>query len=192
MDTDKVPKKKSELDEYQRSDSLRVIRLPSFDPIHSYAKDMELALASEERKEVQLAANAIAKEFNCCMEIPDSPVRVLGVRPRKVTEKSVWETFGDYDTETNKIRLWMRTAILQKPSAFGTFLSTLCHELCHHLDVVQLDLPNSFHTRGFYARAGYLYHHIRNTPIKELIWSPHKDGTYSINWPATMRGTGRR
>ncbi|MBX9689425.1 MAG: hypothetical protein K2X27_22135 [Candidatus Obscuribacterales bacterium] len=187
MNTDKIPRKNSLKNEYDLSESIHSILLPPAEPSRSYAKKMELALAAEDKKGVQAAANAISKEFAAVYEIPTAPVRVLGVRPRLVTEKSVWETFGDYDTETMKIRLWMRTAILQKPSAFGTLLSTLCHELCHHLDVVQLELPNTYHTRAFYERAGLLYHHIRNTAIRPLVWTAHNDGTFSINWPATMR-----
>ncbi len=192
MNTDKVPKRKLLLDEYLRSEDLKTIALPKPEPVRSIAKQMEEALASENKREVQAAANAIGKEFAALFQIPISPVKVLGVRPRKVTEKSVYETFGDYDTETMKIRLWMRTAVLQKPSAFGTLLSTLCHEFCHHLDVVGLDLPNTYHTRGFYERAGLLYHHIRDTPIRPLVWTKHNDGTFSINWPATMRGSTRK
>lgn len=187
MNTDRVPREADLLSEYARSEKLRNLRLPPEEPLRTYAKELQEALAAEDKKAVQAAANAIAKQFALAYEIPNSAVRVLGVRPRKVTESSVWETFGDYDTETNKIRLWMRTAVLQKPSAYGTLLSTLCHELCHHLDVVHLELPNTYHTRGFYERAGVLYHYIRNTPLKQLVWTPHKNGTYSINWPATMR-----
>lgn len=192
MNTDNIPRKKSEKEEYFRSDEIKTIVLPPIEPMRSLASELETWLKSEEKKEVQSAANGIAREFCTCFDIPNSSVRVLGVRPRKVTERSVWETFGDYDTETMKIRLWMRTAILQKPSAFGTLLHTLCHELCHHLDCVYLDLPNTFHTRGFYARAGFLYHHIRNTPLRDLVWNKHANGTYSINWQATMRGSTKK
>lgn len=188
MFTDKPPSKSDEKEEYLRSDSMRKIILPSDEPIRTHASGLEAALAEEDRKALQLAANAIADIFNLTFSTPKSPVKVLGVRPREVTESSVWETFGDYDLETQRIRLWMRTAVLQKPSAYGTFLSTLCHELCHHLDVVHLGLPNTFHTRGFYERAGLLYHHIRNTPLRQLVWLQHSNGTYSINWPATMKG----
>lgn len=189
MNTDSIPRKKALQEEYWRSDEIKTLELPSPEPVRGYALQLEQALKDENRREVQLASNAIAKIFASTFQIPDSPVRVLGVRPRKVTEKSVYETFGDYDTETMRIRLWMRTAVLQKPSAFGTLLSTLCHELCHHLDVVHLELPNTFHTRGFYERAGFLYHHIRNTPIRPLVWNKQANGIFSINWPATMRGS---
>ena len=39
---------------------------------------------------------------------------------------------------------------------FRTFLRTLLHELCHHLDYELLDLADSFHTEGFYKRESSL------------------------------------
>lgn len=189
MNTDSIPPEKDLKEEYQRSDNLKTLILPAPEPSRTLARQMEAALAEEDRANVQLAANGIAREFALAFQIAASPVKVLGVRPRKVTETSVYETFGDYDTETTQIRLWMRTAVLKKPSAFGTLLSTLCHELCHHLDVVHLELPNTYHTRGFYERAGLLYHHVRNTPVRQIVWSRLGDGRFYINWPATMRGS---
>ena len=188
MNTDSVPRAKALKEEYLRSDTMRTIELPSPEPVRTQARQLEIALAEENRRQVQQSANAIAKIFAATIQIPVSPIKVLGVRPREVTETSVSETYGDYDTGEMRIRLWMRTAVLQKPSAFGTLLSTLCHELCHHLDCVHLDLPNTYHTRGFYERAGLLYHHIRNTPVRPLVWTKQAGGRYSINWPATMRG----
>jgi hypothetical protein len=36
------------------------------------------------------------------------------------------------------------------------FLSTLCHESCHHLDFEKFGFKDSWHTRGFYERAAVL------------------------------------
>ncbi len=193
MNTDKVPKVKELKDEYFLSDGLKQFeKLPPAQILRASACALEAALRNEDKKNVQLAANNISKEFCAAFQIDFAPVKVLGVRPRSVSESSVYELYGDYDTETRLIRLWMRTAVQKKPSAFGTFLSTLCHELCHHLDLVYLSLPNSYHTRGFYERAGILYHHMRDTPLKKLVWTKYSDGTYAINWPATMRGVAAK
>jgi hypothetical protein len=37
-----------------------------------------------------------------------------------------------------------------------TFLRTLLHEVCHHVDMTWLDLPSSLHTLGFHARESSL------------------------------------
>jgi len=40
--------------------------------------------------------------------------------------------------------------------AFKTFLRTLIHELCHHLDYELYKMPETFHTEGFYKRESTL------------------------------------
>jgi hypothetical protein len=55
------------------------------------------------------------------------------------------------------IRVWMRTAQHKRVVAFRTFLRTLLHELCHHLDYELLKLEDSFHTEGFFKRESSLF-----------------------------------
>ena len=49
------------------------------------------------------------------------------------------------------------TAKRRQIVAFRTFLRTLIHELCHHLDYELFKLADSFHTEGFYKRENDLY-----------------------------------
>jgi hypothetical protein len=83
----------------------------------------------------------------------------------------------------------MRTAIRKQVTSFGTFLNTLCHEFCHHLDCQQL-FRDSWHTRGFYERTALLYHHARGTPMKPLFWVKISGERWRIDWPRTNRGSG--
>ena len=99
-------------------------------------------------------------------EVPTCSVRVLATRPTKVREQWTMVLFGDYAPETMVIKVWMRTAVRKEITSFGTFLSTLCHEFCHHLDFKKFKFADSWHTRGFYERAAVLYHHARGTPRK--------------------------
>jgi len=46
----------------------------------------------------------------------------------------------------------MRTAKRQQVVAFKTYLRTLIHELCHHLDYEYYRLEDSLHTQGFFRR----------------------------------------
>ena len=85
-------------------------------------------------------------------------------------------------------RIWMRAAVRKEITSFGTFLSTLCHEFCHHLDFHKFRFPDSWHTRGFYERAAILYHYARETPPKRLFWAPVSGGRWRIDWPRTNRG----
>jgi hypothetical protein len=118
----------------------------------------------------------------------------LGVRPHKVdknTGSCVYEKFGDYTFATTRIRLWMRTAIQERVTSYGCLLSTLTHELCHHLDCVRLGFPNTPHTRGFYERAALLYHEAKGTPLRPLVWKKMSNGTYRIDWGSTMKMVAR-
>jgi len=53
--------------------------------------------------------------------------------------------------------VWMRAAKQQRVIAFRSFLRTLLHELCHHVDYECLKLAESFHTEGFYRRESGLF-----------------------------------
>jgi len=52
--------------------------------------------------------------------------------------------------------VWMRTAKKENVVKFRTFLRTLLHEVCHHLDYELYKLAETFHTEGFYARESAL------------------------------------
>jgi hypothetical protein len=123
--------------------------------------------------------------------VPTCAIRVLAARPLRVRERGTFELFGDYDQETSVIRVWMRTAIRKQVTSFGTFVSTLCHEFCHHLDFQKFGFPDSWHTRGFYERAAALYHHARGTPLKKLFWVPIIGGRWRIDWQRTNRSYER-
>ena len=89
--------------------------------------------------------------------------------PLRVRESWSTELFGDYSPETMLIRVWMRTAVRKEITSFGTFLSTLCHEFCHHLDYQKFEFHDSWHTRGFYERTAALYHHAGGTAPKRPV-----------------------
>jgi hypothetical protein len=191
MITDRPPRKTTDKDEYSRSESILAIDLPPAEPLRILAKQLEEAMKIEDKRKIQSACNDIAISVSQHYGVTPPTVRILGVRPLEEAGDRVDETYGDYTFATQRIRLWMRTAVLEKMTSFGTLLSTLCHEICHHLDVVHYGFDNTFHTRGFYERAGQLYHHVRGTPPRALVWDRQKDGTLRINWPKTMRGGAR-
>jgi hypothetical protein len=149
---------------------------------------VEAALADADKRALGAACNAFSVEIARHQGIAPAPVSVLGVRPHRTEDgRCTYEKFGDYDLVTAEIRLWTKTAMRHQVTALGTFLSTMCHELCHHLDVVRLGVKQTPHTRGFYERAGLLYHHARGTPRRTLVWVSLPDGRYRIDWRRTMQ-----
>jgi hypothetical protein len=187
MLTDSIPRAKGKKDEYIKSDNLVTLVLPPGQVLQAYARDLEASMLGEDKKEVEKLCNIIAKGVSQSFEVQTPVVKVLGVRPHRVSAGvCIYEKFGDYDLESSLIRLWMRTARQKKVTSFGTLLNTLCHELCHHLDVVKLGFPNTPHTRGFFERTAILYHHIKDTPRRPLVWIRQSDGTFRFDWAKIM------
>ena len=138
--------------------------------------------------DVRRACAEFLAETSRFYQTPSCGIRVLAARPLRAREHWVMELFGDYHPETMLIRLWMRTAVRKEVTSFGTFLNTLCHEFCHHLDYHRFGFSDSWHTRGFFERTAALYHHARGTPPKRLLWAPVPGGRWRIDWPRTNRG----
>jgi hypothetical protein len=181
-----VPPRKANRAGFLESDRIRTLDLPQDGQLVAIAKSLELAMkatSADVRRACAQFLNA-ASEF---YEVPACGIRVLAARPLRVREHWTTELLGDYAPETMLIRVWMRTAVRKEITSFGTFLSTLCHEFCHHLDYQKFGFHDSWHTRGFYERAAALYHYARGTPTKRLFWVPVAGGRWRIDWPRTNR-----
>jgi hypothetical protein len=171
---------------FLESDRLKTIGLPPNGDLPDIAKRLEAAMKAESIRDVRSACAEFLSTASDFYRIPPCGIRVLAARPLRVRERSTFELFGDYAPDTMLIRVWMRTAVRKEVTSFGTFLSTLCHEFCHHLDFTRFGFVDSWHTRGFYERAAVLYHHARGTPLKRLVWVRMGD-RWRIDWVRTNR-----
>ena len=182
-----APPRKSNLMGFQESDRINTLNFPNDSRLPDIAKSIESAMKAEETASIRSACAEFLKTASQFNGVPACGVRVLAARPLRIREQWSTELFGDYTPETMLIRVWMRTAVRKEITSFGTFLSTLCHEFCHHLDYKKFSFPDSWHTRGFYERAAVLYHHARGTPPKRLFWVSVSGGRWRIDWPKTNR-----
>lgn len=172
--------------EFDHSDQMTALSIPGENRLHALALEIESALSSELKKQVQSTCRRFLAEAAGLFHVPPPEVRVLDARPLRVYETGSSELFGDYHEDTDLIRVWMRTAVQKRVTSFGTFLSTLCHEFCHHLDIRGLGFPNTYHTRGFYERSAVIYHCCRGTPLRRLVWRSVSRNRWRIDW-AQMR-----
>jgi hypothetical protein len=186
MFTDAPPGKTNRL-AFLESDQLRSISLPDQGSLLTIAKSIEQAMHAQNVSDVRGSCLEFLTVCSGFYKVPNCELRVLAARPLRVREGWSTELFGDYAPETMLIRVWMRTAVRKEVTSFGTFLSTLCHEFCHHLDFHKFQFQNSWHTRGFYERTAALYHHARGTPAKRLFWVRMPGGRWRIDWPRTNR-----
>jgi hypothetical protein len=166
---------------------MKTLNLPPNGDLQEIAQRLESAMKSDNIRDVRSACAEFLSSASNFYAVPTCSVRVLAARPLRTRERGTFELFGDYDPENMLIRVWMRTAVRKEVTSFGTFLSTLCHEFCHHLDYHKLGFTDSWHTRGFYERTAALYHHARGTPIETLFWVPVAGGRWRIDWQRTNR-----
>jgi hypothetical protein len=142
---------------YRLSDDFESIRLPNPEPLMRLTANLKNALETENQPRVKKLANELAQCICQALGVRPVKVKVLARRPANDAE----ELHGLYESEhgarSADITVWMRTAQRKQVVAFRTFLRTLLHELCHHLDYDHLKLQESFHTEGFYKRESSLF-----------------------------------
>ena len=187
MLTDAPPAKRNRAG-FLESDRLRTLDLPPDELLQPHAKLIEAALSTGNTAVVRRSCVTLLGAASAIYRVPTCSIRVLAARPLRVREHSTTELFGDYHPNTMLIRVWMRTSVRKEITTFGTFLSTLCHEFCHHLDFQQFGFADSWHSRGFYERTAALYHHLRGTPPKRLYWVSVPGERWRIDWHRTNRG----
>jgi len=186
MVTDGPPRRRN-LRFFVESDRLNTLPLPEDDRLPRIAAAIEAAMKAGETQEVGRASEEFLDTAADFFQVGRCDVRVLAARPLRVREYSTTELFGDYQPSNALIRVWTRTAVRKEITSFGTFLSTLCHEFCHHLDFQRFGFRDSWHTRGFYERTAVLYHHSKRTPRKALVWMPVRGQRWRIDWSRTNR-----
>ena len=128
-------------------------------------------MRAADRLVIQAAAGRLVIGITTALEVEPVDVRVLAVRPALRAA----ELHGLYTRDHGRrpeIRVWMRTLAHKRVVAFRTFLRTLLHEVCHHLDYTLLALPESFHTQGFFNRESSLFKQL----VPELVRPPRALG----------------
>jgi hypothetical protein len=145
---------------YRRSDEIHNVPIPDGETLQPLIGSLNAALGHEDREQTEEICRRLAEGLSSRLRIPQIRVKVLAVRP-----SAKWgELHGLYELADGKasavITLWMRTAKHRRVVAFRSFLRTLLHEFCHHLDYHLYHLPDSFHTEGFYKRESSLFHQL--------------------------------
>ena len=151
---------------YARSNAVRAIRVPPSPAFEQRALWLAEALQTGERLRVEAASQRLLDAFCQVLRVPALRVEVCGKRPTNhYGELHGLYTPANGKTTRDRVQVWMRTARRLQVVAFKTFLRTLLHELCHHLDYEYLKLDRSFHTEGFYRRESSLvYAALPGTP----------------------------
>ncbi len=140
---------------YDRSNGVSSILLPQPERFAPLLRELEGVLGSGNRPRTEEHSQALVSVILRVLKCEVAKVKVLEKRP----SKSWGELHGLYERERGSypvVTVWMRTAKRIQVVAFKTYLRTLLHEVCHHLDYTLLRLEDSFHTEGFYQRESSL------------------------------------
>ncbi len=140
---------------YRASDKVARIEVPDTGPLRGVTAALERSLDAGDRLQVERIAASLLDGLADRLRVARVRVRVLAVRP----SDNSGELHGLYERtegETAVVSVWMRTARNRQVVRFRTFLRTLVHEFCHHLDYEHLHLADSFHTEGFFKRESAL------------------------------------
>jgi hypothetical protein len=150
---------------YSRSDEIRTVKVPDARALEPLVEELRQALEAGRRIRATKAANALVLALCKQLGAPKVRVRIRETRPS-------WEggelhglyTFAEDATDVPEIEVWMRTVAKGQVVKFRTFVRTLLHEVCHHLDATLFDMKESFHTHGFFARESSLTKQLLGTP----------------------------
>ena len=142
---------------YRRSDRIEKIALAGAWSLRPLIEQLETSLAAEDRKETEQILRSLTDGILADLGVKPVTLKLLAARP-----SDDWgELHGLYEQSEGRrrarITVWMRTAHHKRVIAFRTFLRTLLHEICHHLDYELLQLEDSFHTEGFFKRESSLF-----------------------------------
>jgi len=141
---------------YRRSEAIGALALPDGVQAGATVALIRDSLLRDEVKAVRQASQQLIDMLVTGYKVPPITVRVLAQRPAEHDG----ELYGLYEPEDGKtlarITVWMRTAQRKQVVAFRTYVRTLIHEICHHLDYEMFKLEETFHTDGFYKRESSL------------------------------------
>ena len=141
---------------YRKSDAIETLGIPPGLALGRAIAAIADGLRNEHRVSAQSACQSLVNALLEGYHVPAVRVKVLLRRPAD----DYGELHGLYEPEEDDTRacitLWMRTAQRKQVVAFKTFLRTLIHEVCHHLDYELFALEETFHTDGFYKRESTL------------------------------------
>ena len=145
---------------YRQSDAITAVHLPDPLPLRPAADALVAALKSEDRSVVQGLSQTITDGIIGQLKLPRLRIQVLAVRPSDDWGELHGLYLPEEDGKPARIQLWMRTAKHKRVVAYKSYLRTLLHEVCHHLDYEFYKFPETFHTEGFYNRESSLLYQL--------------------------------
>ncbi len=146
---------------FDRSTAVTTIEFDPTTQLRAAVKALPAALETEEQARVAALSQTIVNHICRQLRVRTVQVRVHGTRPSN-QQGELHGLYTQYSggSKNDSIQVWMRTAKRKQTVAFRTFLRTLLHEVCHHLDYTYFHFRESYHTEGFFQRESSLFHRL--------------------------------
>lgn len=158
---------------YLRSDEIRAVKVPDVPALLPLVEELRATLEAGRKIKATKGANALVLALCKQLGAPKVRVRIHETRPSwDGGELHGLYTFAE-EGEVPEIEVWMRTVAKGQIVKFRTFMRTLLHEVCHHLDATIFEMPESFHTHGFFARESNLTKQLLGEPAPKPV--PNRD-----------------
>ena len=144
---------------YRKSDAIESIPLKTAGRIRPVTMKLRKSLEDNKRRDVEKYTSEICRLV--CEGLNTEPL-IVKIRSRRPSNSDE-ELQGLYERaegETCVLTVWMKTAAKGQVVAFKSFIRTVLHELCHHIDYAYFDFDDSLHTEGFFSRESSLYRQI--------------------------------
>ena len=144
---------------YRKSDAIENIPVKNPGRIHPVIVRLKKSLEENKRRNVAKYASEVCRMVCKGIDTEALVVKISSKRPSSTSE----ELHGLYEWtegEASVLTVWMKTAVKGQVVAFKSFIRTVLHELCHHIDYTHFNLDDSLHTEGFFKRESSLYKQI--------------------------------
>jgi hypothetical protein len=157
---------------YRKSDAIKVIPVKTPGDIHPVTMKLKKSLDDNKRRDVARHASEICRLVCEGLGIEALTVRIRSRRPSS-SDEELQGLYERTEGETSVLTVWMKTAAKGQVVAFKSFMRTVLHELCHHIDYTYFNLDDSLHTEGFFRREAFLYRQV--VPIELQKRQPRKE-----------------
>ena len=144
---------------YRKSAAIESISVKAPGRIHPVIMNLRRSLEDDRRRDVARYASEICRLVCEGLDTEPLTVKIRSRRPSK-SDEELQGLYERIEGEVPVLTVWMKTAARGKVVAFRSFIRTVLHELCHHIDYAHFDLDDSLHTEGFFKRESSLYRQI--------------------------------
>ena len=155
---------------FDRSTAVTTIEFDPAPQLRAAVRALPAALKAEEQARVAALSQTIVNHICRQLRVRTVQVRVHGTRPSNQQGElhGLYTQYGG-GSKNDSIQVWMRTAKRKQTVAFRTFLRTLLHEVCHHLDYTYFHFRESYHTEGFFQRESCLFRRVMSPTTKSSL-----------------------